>query len=261
MVLKAPEPSLPRQTAGVKSLPANLLGLRRSGPERPRSAHRPRSDDTRRAADCLGPGAALRANPSDKFKYLGVIARQVPLVDRLVMGDPVAQEVQALHTALHIGSNSAGITRAGVLRKRRNHGRHPQRGQVRLSTHEPPEPEVQLSDHLAVNLQMRVATGSPFSRCLYLLPSSISLLTRKKPTSAVPHIWPDLSGTMGYEGLINSIAEDDLEAPEIFVERSRNPSIPFVEPNCRMDVIIHRPQVGGKPASREPVSDDLIVER
>ena len=53
-----------------------------------------------------------------------MVTRKIAAEDRLVMSDPVAEQVQPFHPVLDIGTDAAWVTLGWVVRERRCEGRH-----------------------------------------------------------------------------------------------------------------------------------------
>jgi len=60
----------------------------------------------------------MRTDPLHQLQQLCSVALQVTSVNRLVMRDAIAQEVQALYAVLHIGTDPMRIWGIRVPRKR-----------------------------------------------------------------------------------------------------------------------------------------------
>ncbi len=86
---------------------------------------------------------------------------QVSTVDRLVVCDAVAREVELLHSFLDLLPDLVGVPGLRVQGECRPYRWYPQRGQVSLMAQVSPEPEVQLGDDLAIDLGPMTPVARP----------------------------------------------------------------------------------------------------
>ncbi len=101
------------------------------------------------------PCPAVRADPACEFQQLRVVSPQVASMDRLVVRDPVPEEVEALLPVFHVGSDLPRAARRWVEPERARQCGHPHRCQVEGLAQVAPESEAQLCDDLAVRLRGR----------------------------------------------------------------------------------------------------------
>ena len=182
---------------------------------------------------------------------------KVTSMDRLVVRNPVPQEVQSLDPILDVRSDQSGVTRTWMPRESSCECRDPKRREVRGRAQVPPESEVQFSDHLAVRLSSTPRSG-PAPSGLDVL-SSLGVLWEQL-ASPIPGGWPLLRRTMGDQGGIDGVPEHDLESPEVFVERSSDSDVPVVEPDPGFEVAVGRGEVRAASACREPVCNDGMID-
>ena len=134
-----------------------------------------------------------------------MISSQVAPVDRLVMRDPVPEEVKTLDTIFHIGPDPVRVIRRSVLSKRRGKRRYPQRSQVPVTAQESPEPESKFRDDPAVELGL----SSPCCALTSIgddLPHLRRLSTKEMPLP-VPGPLPSFGRAESNERTVHRIAE------------------------------------------------------
>jgi len=201
---------------------------------------------------------AVGANPSDHFQQLAVIAGQIAPVDRLVMRDPVPEEVEALDTILHVSSDPIRVIRQWVLSKRGAKGRYPQRSQVPGAAQESPEPESEFGDDLAVHLGLS-SLGCALAGIGYYGPG-LGRLSTKEMLLPVPGILPPLSRAVSDERFVHSVADKNLETAEVLVQRGACPDVPIVQVDGIRNAAPSRLEVRIEPLPREAVGDHLVID-
>ncbi|MCE2529267.1 MAG: hypothetical protein J4G11_05300 [Acidimicrobiia bacterium] len=187
-----------------------------------------------------------------------VIAGQVTPVDRLVMRDPVPEEVETLDTILHVSSDPIGVIRQWVLSKRGAKGRYPQRSQVPGAAQESPEPESEFGDDLAVHLGLS-SLGCALAGIGYYGPG-LGRLSTKEMLLPVPGILPPLSQAMSDERIVHSVAEENLKTAEILVERGACPDVPIVQVDGVRDAAVGHLEVRTEPFPGEAIGDRRVVD-
>ena len=158
-----------------------------------------------------------------------MLAREVPLVDWLMVRDSISQRVKAPHATSHIGANLTGIVVGGMLRKYRGEARHPHRRVVRGFAQEAPEPEVQFGDDSAVHLTTLPTPGDALASGIDIGPGPRSTPTGEQMRLPVPRGAPRLGCAMADERMVNGVAKHHFEPCEVFVQRCCRPDVPVVE--------------------------------
>ena len=64
-----------------------------------------------RPAGCSDPVSRFGAHPTDQFQQLPMVSGQVAPMDRLMVGNPIPEEMKALHPIGHVDSDLFGVAR------------------------------------------------------------------------------------------------------------------------------------------------------
>ncbi|MCB0990103.1 MAG: hypothetical protein R2770_00925 [Acidimicrobiales bacterium] len=189
-----------------------------------------------------------------------MIAYEVPLVDRLMVGDPITQEVKSLNPVVDIGAHNPRIAGIRMVRKGSRQRRNPQRRQVVRGAQEPPEPETQLRYHLTVRLRP-TATSGPTTGRINIVPGAPSRPPREQRPLPIPDLGPSPRLAVCDQGDIDRIAEDHLETTEILVQSSANLGVPVVQLDSRANIASRHGQIRREPVRGETINDRLMIER
>ncbi len=149
-------------------------------------------------------------------------------MDRLVVSDPVSQEVDALDSILDVlpyCSRIGGVRVTGELGSDR---RHPQTGEVGAAAQVAPESEGQLRDDLAVGLD-HVTPRGPLSRLGDVVDRACSVSTGEELTPCVPLRLPSSGRPEPNQSIVDGVAKQDLEPADVLVERTAHGAVPVVE--------------------------------
>jgi len=132
-------------------------------------------------------------------------------MDGLVMSDSISKEVHSLDSILYVSSQRSRIGRVRMVRECRRERGHPERREVRRGAEVPPEPEGELGDHLAGGLGLLPARRSP-SCGVDVLDGAAPVLAGEELTSPVPDGRPALRRSVGDEGGVHRLADDNPES-------------------------------------------------
>ena len=176
-------------------------------------------------------------------------------MDRFVMGHTIPEEVHALNSVVDIRTNLARIAHSGVVWKGTRKDRNPQRGQVRACAKESPEPKRQLGDDLAMRFLLTATSSCSIARCPDVVQRTLTVFARKEAAMVIPRSWPSRLPAMFGQCLIEGVAENDLDATDVLMERSAQERVPLVQAERLVEVATGRGEVGAQPLAGEPVGD------
>lgn len=159
-----------------------------------------------------------------------MVLREREVMDGLLVGDTVAEPVEAVERLVDKGA----VARSQV-RERVTESRRPEGGLVSLVEQEPPEPERELGDDLVRGLYL-VRTGESLAGSGDVVES----LRSQEPVRVVVPV-PGAAtigvprGQLGVQG----VAQHHFEVPEVLEERSCSEGVPRVEGQGRFEVAAH----------------------
>ena len=203
---------------------------------------------------------AVGAHPSDELQQMSVIAGQVAPMDRLVMRDPVPEEVKALRAVRHVTPNLPRVTWRWVSHERGRNGGHPQRCQVGRFGQVSPESETQLGDDLAMHFPAFASPGCASASVVDVLSGSGRMSAWEQVHTPIPDVFPSLSRAVSHERIVDPIAKDDLETAEVFVKGGACAGVPVVQVDSGVWVAATRLEVRPEPVQREAIGYDLVID-
>ncbi len=178
---------------------------------------------------------------------------------RLVMRDPIPEEMETLHAICYVSPNPPCVTCRWVLCERRGESGYPQRSVVCRFAKVPPEPESEFGYHLAMHLRL-ASLGCASAGIGYCCPGLVRLSTSKEMPLLVPGILPPLSRAVSDERIIHRVAEENLETAEVFVKGGASPDVPIVQVDGIRYAAPSRLEVRVEPFPREAVGDQLVID-
>ena len=185
-----------------------------------------------------------------------MITRKIATEDRLVMGDPVTEQVQPFHSLLDIGTDAARVTLGGMAGERRCEGRHPQGRWVGGDTEKPPEPESEFGDDTAVRWRAATATA----RALHGSVDGIALALAKQQFLGIPRLFPAACGSEVFQRSVKRVAEDDLEPTEVCMHGTRHCAVPVVQAQGSSKIACSRVEIGPHALNGEALHYDTEAE-
>lgn len=189
-----------------------------------------------------------------------MIAFEPALMYRLVVSDPVSEEVESLDPIVDVTADNSRISRTRMPRKGSSQGGDPERGQVRPGAEEPPEAEPELCDHPAVDVWRTFAIGAGAGGG-DVLECPTAVPAREQLSPPVPDGRPSLTRAVIQQHRVQRIAEDDLQPPDVLVEGGADRRVPVVESDRTNEVPARRGEVRTKPIRRQTGGDHGVVNR
>ena len=184
---------------------------------------------------------------------------QVSTVNRLVVCDAVAREVELLHSVLDLLSDLVGVPGLWVQRESRPNRWYPQRGQVSLMAQVSPEPEVQLGNDLAIDLGPMTLSGTIASASDGLAHRFV-LLAVKQVALLRPGAFPAVDHSVFDDRVGDDVPENHFETTDVLVYRCACPDVPVVETQRFSKVSTGLRKVRTESLSREASSNCLVVD-
>ena len=180
-------------------------------------------------------------------------------MNRLVVRDAVAREVELLHSVLDLLPDLVGVPGLRVQGESRPYRWYPQRGQVSLMAQESPEPEVQLGDDLAIDLGLMMS-GGPIASPSDGLVHWFVLFAAKQVVLLIPGAFPATDLAVFDECVRDDVPENHLETTDVLMHGCARSDVPVVEAQRFSKISAGLRKVRTESLSREALSNCSVVD-
>ena len=172
------------------------------------------------SAQIFDPAGDVVIDQIHDLEHLLVVTPQIEPMNRLMVGDPIAELVEPHHRPV----NHSPVSR-GEVRKRVSECLRPENRLVSLVEQKAPEPEVQLGNDTSSGLSL-----SPFAETLTCRGDLfVPVFVQDLSWVVVPRARSARSGVPSGQLFMEGIPDDDLKMAEHLEERAGHSCVPFVE--------------------------------